>query len=70
MLQYLLVAAVVVVALLYVLRQTWRTWAGKGKGNCGGSCSCSGKSKPASASQPSSPLIPAEDLTARLRQRS
>lgn len=41
--QLLLVAAIVACAVLYLGRQTWRTWRGR-KAGCGGSCDCGSKS--------------------------
>lgn len=62
--QGFLVWLLVVLSALYVVRQTWRTWAGQGS-SCGG-CSCSGK-QPAKAKGPV--LISITDLTARLREK-
>jgi hypothetical protein len=64
--QLILVFLSVAAAGAYLVRQTWRTWRGKGAG-CGGGCRCDGK---ASASKNSDArFIPAEQLTLRLRQR-
>ncbi len=68
--QSILVAVVVSLAAWYVLRQTWRTLAGKGKSGCGGSCSCASKSPSTPTSSSGAPLIPVEDLTTRLRRPS
>lgn len=56
-LQWLLVAVATSVAGVYLGRQTWRTW----RGGCGDGCS---------AKKPAPGLIPASDLTLRLRQRT
>jgi hypothetical protein len=59
--QLVAVGVLVTLAALYVLRATWKTWAGDGSG-CGGRCSCSGQQ---SQGQPA--LIPPEELTLRKR---
>ncbi len=62
--QLLLVIVLVVLALLYLGRQTLRTWRGKGTG-CGG-CKCPSTTKmPNTASTET--LIPLEQV--RLRKR-
>ncbi len=61
--QLLLVVALVMLALLYLARQTLRTWRGKGVG-CG-TCKC-----PSTASAPNSTretLIPLEQVKLRRR---
>jgi hypothetical protein len=61
--QLLVVMLLIVAASLYLVRQTWRTWAGK-KSGCGGGCACASKPKP--GAEPA--LIAPEQLTRRLRQ--
>lgn len=58
------VAVLVMAALAYLGRQTWRTWFGR-KSGCGGGCGCS---KPAERNGQAA-LIPAEQLTLRRRER-
>lgn len=60
--QLFLVAVAVVLALLYLGRQTLRTWRGKGSG-CGG-CKCA---SPPSSSKNSNTLIPIEQVKLRRR---
>ncbi|MGH7174127.1 MAG: hypothetical protein ACRELF_16585 [Gemmataceae bacterium] len=60
--QLLLVGALVVLALLYLSRQTLRAWRGKGAG-CGG-CKCSSTAKTPNVAET---LIPSEQV--RLRRR-
>ena len=60
--QEIVVLALVVVAAVYVARQTWREWAGAKKGGCGGGCGCA-SAKPA-ANEPA--LV--EQLTVRKRE--
>ena len=68
--QLIFVVPIVTVALLYMVRQTWRAWSPR-KGACGGGCSCAGKSAPPAAENaPSATLIPAEQLTLRRRRDS
>ncbi len=61
--QLTLVIVLVVLALLYLGRQTLRTWRGKGAG-CG-SCKCSGTAGTTKTAETS--LIPLEQV--RLRRR-
>jgi hypothetical protein len=61
--QLLFVVVLVILALLYLGRQTLRTWRGKGAG-CGG-CKCSGTE--AAANTAAETLIPLEQV--RLRRR-
>jgi hypothetical protein len=61
--QLLLVVVLVILALLYLGRQTLRTWRGKGTG-CSG-CKCSGTVSTSNSTTET--LIPIEQL--RLRQR-
>jgi hypothetical protein len=58
-----LIAAGVIVcgAVFYLARQTWRTWAGRSSG-CSKGCACGDKK-----TQPAGKLIPAEELTLRMR---
>jgi hypothetical protein len=66
--QLILVVLIVTVAVLYLVRQTWRAWSPR-KGACGGGCSCPGKSAaPAEENGVSATLIPAEQLTLRRRR--
>jgi len=69
--QYLLVGIVVLAAVAFLVRQSWRTWFGA-KGGCGGGCSCPGKSADAAAgaAQPQSKLVSVDELTARIRSSS
>ncbi len=69
-LQYLLVAVLVSVAAWYVARQTWRTWVRKPGQGCGGGCGCSSKAGSTPTAPAGQPLIPVEELTNRLRQRT
>jgi hypothetical protein len=64
--QWSAVALSVLVAVAYLARQTWRTWAGR-KSGCG-ECSCAAK-KETSPRGSSVPLIPTSELTSRLRRR-
>jgi hypothetical protein len=63
--QLLLVVVLVVVALLYLGRQTLRTWRGRGTG-CGG-CKCPDTANPSNATASAETLIPIEQV--RLRRR-
>ncbi len=63
--QLLLVALLVVLALLYLGRQTLRTWRGKG-GGCG-SCKCPGSATASTSTTNADKLIPVEEV--RLRRR-
>jgi hypothetical protein len=53
----------VALAATYLVRRSWRTWRGTGKG-CGG-CSCAAKP----AAPTAAPLISTDELTHRLRSR-
>jgi hypothetical protein len=59
-----LVVVLVVLALVYLGRQTLRTWRGKSSG-CG-SCKCGGAAKTAESATPDT-LIPVEQVTLRRR---
>lgn len=63
--QLAVVCVLVAAALIYVGRQTWRTWTGRG-GGCGGKCGCSKSNDDRLAKQ--TPIIPAEELMVRLRK--
>jgi hypothetical protein len=58
--QLLAVSGIVLTAVAYLARQTWRTWSRK-KSGCGGSCGCA--SSPPASSQPT--FIPLEQLGLR-----
>jgi hypothetical protein len=63
--QLLTVGVIVAGAVLYLARQSWRTWAGtkSGCGGCGGGCG-----KPSKTGQTKGPvLIPIEQLQVRRR---
>jgi hypothetical protein len=60
-LQILLVAVAALVAVGYLARQAWRTWAG----GCSGGC-C----KKTAPGQQAKPLIAADELLGRVRQRA
>jgi hypothetical protein len=61
--QLFAVTACVAAAAIYLARQSWRTWAGKGKA-CGGGCHCGDTAKsPDDATHAN--LIPVEQLTLR-----
>ena len=62
-----LVLLTVATAAAYLLRQSWRTWTGKGKG-CGGRCQCGDTAKSPGDSIRGS-LIPVEQLTLRTRPK-
>jgi len=62
--QLLIVGVLVLLALIYLGRQTLRTWRGKGAG-CG-TCKC-GTSKTASSPSGAQSLIPVDQV--RLRRR-
>jgi hypothetical protein len=62
--QLLLVAVIVMLSLVYLGRQTVRTWRGKGAG-CGG-CECATKSDRTKATAANT-LIPVEQLKLRRR---
>jgi len=59
--QMLAVLLIVSAAVVYLARQTWRTWAGHGRG-CGKGCCGTAANKP----QPTA-FIPSEHLTLRMR---
>jgi hypothetical protein len=60
--QVIAVTLAVLAAGIFVVRQTYRTWSGK-KTDCGG-CGCHGAEQ---TSAQAGALIPAEQLTVRLR---
>jgi hypothetical protein len=59
------VALIVLAAVAYLARRTWRTLTGRKAGGCGG-CSCA---KPPSVTESRGTLIPADQITLRLRKR-
>jgi hypothetical protein len=59
-----IVAMIVLAAVAYLARRTWRTLSGRKAGGCGG-CSCA---KPPSVAEARGTLIPAEQITLRLRK--
>jgi hypothetical protein len=59
-----LVALIVLAAVAYLARRVWRALAGRKSGGCGG-CSCA--RAPSTEERPGA-LIPAEQITLRLRQ--
>ena len=59
-----LVAMTVLAAVAYLARRVWRMLAGARAGGCGG-CSCA---RPPSEEERQGTLIPAEQLTLRLRK--
>lgn len=61
--QLALVVVLIMLALLYLGRQTLRTWRGKGNG-CGG-CKCPGAAN--TANTPTETLIPLEQVKLRRR---
>lgn len=61
--QLLFALGLVVAAVVYLFRQTWRAWAGK-KAGCGGGCGCADKPRKTS----DAPLIAPEQLLSRLKQ--
>jgi hypothetical protein len=62
--QYSLVALALVFAVLYLTRQTWRTWTSSRSGCGGGCCAKAGvKEQPSSEGR-----IPGEQLTIRVRR--
>jgi hypothetical protein len=65
--QLSLVLCLIAVAAAYLVRQSWRTWTGQGKG-CGGRCQC-GDTAPSQTTATSPNLIPVEQLTLRLRSK-
>jgi hypothetical protein len=64
--QLTLVIVAVLLATGYLARGVWLTWAGA---NCGSGGGCGGGCGPKTAA-PQAPLIPVDDLTARLRARN
>jgi hypothetical protein len=58
--QLTLVAVAIAAAALFLARRAWRTWSARG---CAGGC-CK-----TTAEAPASPLIAADDLLGRMRQR-
>jgi hypothetical protein len=60
--QLLVAIGIVAVAAAYLVRQTWRAWAGT-KSGCGGGCGCA--SKPPNHEE--RPLIGSEQLLTRLK---
>jgi len=66
--QLMVVAVLLVLATGYLAYRSWRTWFGKGKVGCGGSCGC-GKRETAPARQGAT-LISEDQLLSRLRTRS
>jgi hypothetical protein len=60
------VVVLLVLAASYVGYRTWRTWFGKAREGCGGSCGC-GKKAPAQADHAET-LISEDQLLARLRR--
>jgi ABC-type uncharacterized transport system YnjBCD permease subunit len=61
LLQYAVVAVVVILAASYLVRQTWRTWTRKGCGGCG--CAATKKAAP-----PAGGLVTSDELLARVRR--
>jgi hypothetical protein len=57
----------VLAATVYLVRLSWRTWTGKGKG-CGGRCQC-GNAAESQDDSTRGTLIPVEKLTLRLRRQ-
>jgi hypothetical protein len=58
--QWPLVILVIVLAAVYLARQTWRTWTGSKSGGCGGGCSCSKAT--ATPNQDGVTLVPVEQV--------
>lgn len=58
--QLIVVGLIVGCAVLYLARQTWKTWSGRG--GCAKGCGC-GEKKTESKTK----LIPVEELTLRVR---
>jgi hypothetical protein len=58
-----LVALIVLAAVAYLVRRTWRSLTGRKAGGCGG-CSCA---RPPAANDGQATLIPTEQITLRLR---
>ncbi|HWG47735.1 MAG TPA: hypothetical protein VN688_33535 [Gemmataceae bacterium] len=63
--QLLIVVVLVILALLYLGRQTLRTWRGKGS-SCGG-CKCPNTAKKPNSATTTETLIPIEQVTLRRR---
>jgi hypothetical protein len=59
-----IVVLIVVAAVAYLARRTWRNLTGRKAGGCGG-CSCA---KPPSLAETKGSLIPADQITLRLRK--
>jgi hypothetical protein len=59
-----LVAMIVLAAVAYLARRTWRSLMGRKAGGCAG-CSCA---KPPAATEEHGTLIPAEQITLRARK--
>jgi hypothetical protein len=59
--QWLAVGVIVMAALAYLTRRTWRTWVKRGRG-CGGGCGCA--AKPTNGMT----IIPANELQIRKPQ--
>jgi hypothetical protein len=66
--QALVVGVLIAVAVVYLGRQTWRTWFAP-SGGCGGGCSCPGKKAEAKTAVPTT-LISVDELTQRVRTHS
>jgi hypothetical protein len=62
--QLMMVWAIVAAAVVYLMRQTWRSWA-FGKSTCAGSCGCSNSKYSPHEEPESTTLIPADQLTIR-----
>ncbi len=67
--QLLLAGVIILAATAYLVRQSWRTWFGA-KSGCGGGCACHSKKSAAPADAPSTTIIPAHELTRRIRSQS
>jgi hypothetical protein len=69
--QYVLVGVIVLAAVAFLARQSWRTWFGT-KAGCGGGCSCAGGKGAATAGAAGSQvkLVSVDELTARIRSSS
>ncbi len=61
--QIIVVTVIVAAAVLYLARQTWRTWTGK-RGGCSKGCGC-GESRPKERPE----LIAPEQLLVRMHIR-
>ncbi len=62
-----LVAMIVLAAVAYLVRRTWRTLTPGKAGGCGGGCGCA---RTASAPKEQGTLIPLEQITLRNRKDS